>query len=154
MAARDRQRSRLPYGGALVGHRLGVGKRAIVLLVAVASAGIAGCGKQPAAARLEGRVTVDGQPLAEGHLAFAPLDSGRGGGGSVEIRDGHYVAPRVPHGKIRVYIIAFKETGRTVNVDGQQTEERVLAVPAKYLDGIDITVERDHPNQDFKLTSD
>jgi predicted small lipoprotein YifL len=57
-----------------------------VLLVLVAVCSVAGCGKQlPPMAPVSGKVTVGGQPLTSGQVAFlpdlgAPSDAAKGGG--------------------------------------------------------------------------
>jgi len=80
---------------------------ATVLLLA------AGCGGSPRRA-VEGRVTVDGQPLAEGQVTFRPQPGTPGPTSGAEIRQGRFSIPRDKGpfaGELRVEITAWRKTG-------------------------------------------
>lgn len=114
------------------------------------------CGCSPAAnahptARLEGKVTIDGQSVQRGRIQFYPTKLGQPD--DAEIDGGHYVAEHVPSGKVRVSFTAVKETGKMINEHGQATPETVSIIPAKYQSGIEIEVNGDNPGQNFNLLS-
>lgn len=87
-----------------------------------------GCGgpSGPVTVDVTGSVTIDGQPVETGTIAFTPQD-GKGRTDGAQIEGGRYEAQLVP-GEKRVEITASKETGEVV--DGIQTY--VSLVPAKY----------------------
>jgi hypothetical protein len=116
----------------------------------------AGCGgerSRNAGARLEGAVTLDGEPIAEGSLQFAPLEAGRGSPVAATIKDGRYVASAVPLGKLRVLVSASKKTGRMISEYSRPYEETVSIIPEKYQQGIEIDVSEDNPSLNFELQS-
>jgi hypothetical protein len=104
-------------------------------------------------ARLKGKVTLDGAAIAEGTLNFLPEKSGQAPPASAQIADGYYDARAVPLGKVRVQIIATRETGRMIPGSSQPVPEVLSLIPAKYAQGISIEVTGDNPQQDFPLTS-
>lgn len=115
---------------------------------------VAGC--NPAAfptVRLEGRVTIDGQPVEKGQINFASSQQGGGPSATAQIVAGRYVADRVPQGKVRVYFDATRQTGKTVEHYGQQWPEIVNIVPQKYRGGIEIEVAGKTATYDFDLQS-
>jgi hypothetical protein len=73
----------------------------------VALATIAGCGAGTKVLDVEGTVTLDGKPLAEGDISFIPLDKTQGGEGG-KIKDGKYRMNAKP-GTNRVEIRAVRE---------------------------------------------
>jgi len=75
-----------------------------IALSVVAAMFVAGCSKGPAMADVHGRVTVNGQPLAEGAIRFIPLDGNAPATGG-SIRDGSFQV-QVPVAKQRVEIAA------------------------------------------------
>lgn len=126
--------------------------RICMLVLTMPLAILAGCGGQGySTARVEGQVTVDGQPLTQGTLSFTPLQSERGAGVSAPIEAGRYVAVKVPQGRVRVGFQAVKETGRTVMQFGKPYPETVNAIPDKYRAGIEIEIAGDEANKDFNL---
>lgn len=102
-------------------------------------------------ARLEGKVSIDNQPISRGRIQFFP--KGLGQPDDAEISSGHYLAEHVPSGKVRVSFTAVKETGRMNDVHGQMTPETANIIPEKYRSGIEIEVNGDNPSQDFNLLS-
>ena len=126
----------------------------LALIGLLAVAGMAGCGGPGfPSARLEGTVTVDGQPVETGNISFTPTQADRGSGATATISGGRYVAEGVPQGKVRVYFDATRETGRTIEQFGKPYPETVNVIPEKYRAGMEIDVSGEEVNQDFKLTS-
>lgn len=103
--------------------------------------------------RLEGAVTVDGQPVEAGTISFTPLQPGRGAGVSATIAAGRYAAGNVPQGKVRVDFQATKETGRTVEQFGKPYPETVNVIPERCAAGMEIEVGTGDAKRDFNLTT-
>lgn len=102
----------------------------VVVIVAAALAvhvGCSGAARMPAAYSVAGLVTVDGEPLNEGAIAFEPAD-GRGGVYGGQIRDGRYDV-KVAAGPKKVSIVGMKELG-VIGPTGQPAPSQFL--PAKY----------------------
>src|SRR5690349_4365704 len=88
---------------------------------------IAGCGG-PAlsytATKIAGEVTLDGQPLADGVINFVSDQPGSGSGDdSAPIKEGKFEASKVPPGKVRVFIIASKASGKMIPGSGEPVPE-------------------------------
>jgi hypothetical protein len=109
-----------------------------------------GCGSGKA--RLEGAVTLDGQPIAEGTLQFVAGESAKAARVVVPVKDGRYAAT-VPVGKVRVWLSATKKTGRVIKEYSQSREEVVSIIPESYANGIEITVTGDEREHNFELKS-
>jgi hypothetical protein len=120
-----------------------------LLLMAAA----AGCTRGPATTHLEGRVTVDGQPIREGNLNFVALEPNRGRGTTAVISEGRYAAQKVPLGRVRVDFNATRATGRTVIVSDLPVPEIIDLIPEKYHAGIEIEVKEGQFQRDFNLVS-
>jgi hypothetical protein len=115
---------------------------------------LAGCGRPVNAhptARLEGKVAVDGQPIVTGRIQFFPR--GPGQPDDAEISAGHYLADRVPTGKVRVTFTAVKATGKMIHEPGHDFPELVSIIPEQYQSGAEVEIGGDNPNQDFNLVS-
>jgi hypothetical protein len=147
-----------PPGGGDRGKRLGPSQPlridtwllATILLAVLA----AGCGQAGhSAARLEGAVTLDGNPIAEGSMQFVPEEASRSSPVGAVIKAGRYVVPSAPLGKVRVLISATRKTGRMISEYSQPYEEIVNIIPASYHQGIEIEVTGDDPNLNFELRS-
>ncbi len=116
--------------------------------------GLTSCGGAPGAVGVSGLVTLDGQPLPDGQIAFLP-EAGGGLGGSGPIKDGRY-SVRVEPGRNKVQITANKmvplPTGKT-GMMGAKEEVRQY-VPDRYNAQskltADVGVVKDFP---FALTS-
>ena len=101
---------------------------------------MAGCGPADSKrASVSGRVTFNGEPLAEGAITFTPHARNEGPPAGGTIRDGEYSigyekGPVI--GKNRVEISAFRETGKTITIGygpgATDMAERVETIPAKY----------------------
>jgi len=120
---------------------------------------LAGCGQSgPSypAAKLEGNITIDKQPVASGTVQFMPDQAAAGSVAqpvSAPIQDGRYLAPAVPKGKVRVLFTANRATGKVITEYSTPYEEVVSIIPKKYQEGIPLEVAGDMPDQNFELTS-
>lgn len=122
-----------------------------------------GCGsKDPLNRRaISGTVTLDGQPLKQGSIAFQPLQQGGVGSGGL-ISDGKYTIPAgkgLPQGKYRVTVNAGGETAAKLGPDGMPGDAGAAPkelVPAIYNTASTLTAEvSDTRSQqfDFQLKS-
>ncbi len=124
----------------------------------------AGCDKRkgPPRAAVSGRVTLDGQEIVQGSIAFKTVGPHAGLAAGGPIQNGRYAiekdrGPVV--GENRVEIKSVRKTGRQVQAPladpGRMTDEIVEAVPARY--NSQSTLEREvkaGDNQfDFELES-
>jgi hypothetical protein len=80
---------------------------------------LAGCGQGDAGTRaaVTGQVTLDGKPLAQGAIKFAPMDQTRGVVTGVSIHDGHFELPAEIGAAIgwnRVEITGMRKSGKKV----------------------------------------
>jgi hypothetical protein len=117
---------------------------------------VSGCGADKPtypAARLEGSVTLDGKPIAEGNLQFVPRDAGQAPITRASIVEGQYVAEAVPLGKLRVLLSASQETGKMVTEYSTPRPQVINLIPEKYRAGIPIEVTGDNVNLNFALKS-
>ena len=96
---------------------------------------------------------MDGRPVSDGCINFVPLEAGRGRGATATIAQGHYLAPAVPLGRVRVHFHATKATGRTVIVSELPTPEIIDVIPEQYRVGMEIEVSPGQSKQDFHLVS-
>jgi hypothetical protein len=114
-----------------------------------------GCtdGRKPGTARLEGSITIDGQPPpagAIGSISFRP--KGQGQPTSAQIVDGKYKCDDVPLGDVDVYFQLVQETGKMVSEGGRSYPELRNLVSSKYDKGIELKVTDDNSTQNFELT--
>ncbi len=86
----------------------------LLVLFAVALCVIAGCG--PSSSTVSGKVTLDGQPLANGSISFTPEDGQTATAGAA-ITNGAYTV-ELPPGKKRVEISATKVVGQVRAYEG------------------------------------
>jgi hypothetical protein len=110
---------------------------------------LTGCGG-PMKYTVTGTVTFDGEPIADGHIAFIPEDAGQGGGG--RITKGRYTVQADP-GKNRVEVRAVKKM-MIIGPDGKPVEDFGAYIPPKY--NINTTLKADITEAttlDFPLTS-
>ena len=129
---------------------------AIFLLVAGSLAGCGEAGPAYPAAKLEGSVTIDREPVANGTVQFMPEQAGAGAGVqpvSAVIQDGKYSAGSVPKGKVRVLFSAQRKTGKMITEYSTPYEEVVSIVPKKYQEVITLEVAGDKLDQNFDLSS-
>jgi hypothetical protein len=115
------------------------------------------CSQGPATGIVSGDVTLDGQPLLKGHIAFTPLD-GQGQTGGVFIENGKFSGP-VPVAKMRVKIHSTKPSGKKYKAydtpESPWEEDVMEALPAKYNEKSDITldVKRGRQTVNYELQS-
>jgi hypothetical protein len=130
-----------------------------VLATILLSVLAAGCGGGPAkpsypSARLEGTVKVEGELLRTGTVQFVPPQGSTASVIEAPIKDGRYIAEKVPVGKVRVLFTAVRETGRAdTKSTSQPVPEVVNIIPDRYRDGLEIEVKADSSSQNFDLKS-
>ncbi len=117
---------------------------------------VAGCGggaSEPeyASARLEGAVTLDGQPLANGTIQFVPRDAASGPVTQATILQGRYVATKVPLGKATA-ILRVEPPAAPKELTSDYMPPETKTIPARYEDGFPIEVKADG-EQDFPMSS-
>lgn len=119
-----------------------------------------GCGGGTAIERADvnGKVTLDGQPLESGSITFLPTKIGKGVPATAEIKNGSFSLAGengATIGSNRVEITSIKKTGKISNFDGIQTEETVQIIPAKFNSESELTTDvKAGANQpEFALTS-
>lgn len=126
-------------------HRPMSGHLAWVLLLAAAL--VAGCGQSgPKRYAVSGSVAFAGEPVAEGAIAFVPIDDTQGPRVGANIQQGEYKIDRAGGpmaGRYRVEVSAPRKTGRKykapqrfVNVqvkpENAMIDEIVDVIPPKY----------------------
>lgn len=125
------------------------------MLLAAVALGLSGCGATPT--NVAGKVTVNGQPMAVGTIAFVPTapPAVKVGG---QIRDGAYDIPAargIAPGAYRVEIRWDKPTGKKIKSQesGEEQPEYAEGLPPKFHAQSELTAElKRGPNQvDFDL---
>jgi hypothetical protein len=129
------------------------------LFVVAAAIGLIGCNRGPASptrGKLEGRVTLNGQPVAAGRIRFMAIDP-NGMNVAAEIKDGQFSVPAdqgPTKGKYRVEFSVLSSTKRRIpndDVPGEFIEEAPETLPPKYHRDSTITQDYD-PNNPQPLT--
>lgn len=131
---------------------------ALDLLVGLATlVSAAGCGNRSSSVEVVGKVTLDGQPLANGTISFVPADGATASAGG-QIKDGTY-SVAMPPGKKRVLISASKVVGKRQVYQGDPKspvidEVREL-IPPQYNASSTLTadVDEERCKHDFPLKS-
>jgi hypothetical protein len=126
----------------------------VALLCALVAAGGCNGGRKPGTARLEGRVTIDGQPPpagAIGTISFRATAQGQAASTSAQIVDGKYKCDDVPLGDIVVFVQLVQKTGKMVSDGGRSYEELRNLVSSKHDNGINLKIADDNSSQDFEL---
>jgi hypothetical protein len=103
---------------------------------------VAGCARGPATGKVNGEVTLDGQPLTKGHVEFSPLD-GQGQTGGAIIANGQFSA-EIPVAKMKVAIHSPKVVGKRKAYDTPESpweDEVAEALPPRYHINSDITLD-------------
>jgi hypothetical protein len=111
----------------------------LILWLAIAPAG---CTRGPAMGTVNGEVTLDGQPLAKGHVEFSPIDGQGQTGGA--IIDGGKFSAEIPVAKMKVAIHSPKVVGKRKAYDTPESpweDEVAEALPARYHINSDITLD-------------
>jgi hypothetical protein len=144
-------------GQRRVVEELSANARGTVFVTALLCVVVAtGCndGRKPGTARLEGNVTIDGQPPpagAVGSISFRATGQGQAASTSAQIVDGKYECDNVPLGDVVVFVQLILETGKTISEGGRTyPERRNLVSPKHDQEGIELKV-TDDTNQDFDL---
>jgi len=136
----------------------------VVAAILLTLPAVTGCGGNPAAletAPVEGRVTLDGEPVSQGIVRFNP-DRGRAGKGAIQADGTFTISTYAPGdgavvGRHRVAIVAQQSDGTQAFVE--DVAEVEWLVPPQYANpstsGLEFTVQADQPNYaEFSLTSD
>ena len=110
----------------------------------------AGCSNSAGTAKLEGNVTIDGEPIVSGLIQFRPTTKEQANPGGGRIENGKYVAKGVPLGKVTVVITATRETGKKIGEGPMARSEQVSIVPQKYSKGIEEEIMGD-ASKNFEL---
>jgi hypothetical protein len=133
--------------------------RLLPVCLAVAS----GCDRGDASrGAVSGRVTLDGQPIAQGSILFTPLDGTQGAAVGGEIKDGLYrlagaAGPAI--GKNRVEVHAVRKTGKLIpkglGGTGKMIEQQVEGVSARFnIDSkLQVEITPGENTADFEVTS-
>lgn len=133
------------------------GRGGALLLVCFSLFGLIGCRGDDGYAMVEGNVTLDGQPLENGAIAFVPADGETPTAGE-RIENGVYKA-RVPIGVKRIEITASRVVGQRAayagETDSPQIDVTASLVPRRYNIDSELTLEvQSGVNQkDFDLKS-
>jgi hypothetical protein len=125
-----------------------------VLLAALIPCLATGCGGSKQG--LEGKVTLDDRPLANGYITFRPLAAAKGPTVGGPIEDGRYaIQSKIPlEGQFRVEITAMGKTGQKCSDDaGHQFDVEAQILPACYntKSELDVTIEP-KKNHDFPFS--
>ncbi len=110
---------------------------------------------------IEGTVTLDGQPLAEGYVNFRPEPGTHGSGAGAPVENGEFAIEGLAEplaGSYRVEITATGKTGKmTIDGSGQKREAEGQILPDRYntQSTLQEEVKPGQPNEfTFKLTSE
>jgi hypothetical protein len=137
------------------GRRIAFIESKMLVMSWLAVVALLGCSTKPSypGAHLAGAVSINGQPVQEGSIAFTPTGSTRGPAVGAKINAGRYDCPHVPIGELLMQIYASRSTGKMIEVMGTTTTEVEDLVPKKDRNGIKIEVTGDNLNLDFALNS-
>lgn len=142
---------------AVVDGAMPPGSRLLLLLLTAACLAAAGCGPPDPRVKVEGTVTLDGRPLADGQVIFNHDDRRLGAEGAA-IAAGRF-SIRVHPGSHRVEIMSVLREERPVPAGGLPEQGITFRnlVPSRYNEQTTLTadVTPTGPNRvDFELTSD
>jgi hypothetical protein len=109
-----------------------------MMTLAVLAAVLFGCGQKPTGPDrgvVHGKITLDGQPVANGTVSFVPMGPGGGPACALPLKDGQYASdikgPVV--GKSRVEVRARRQTSaQPQNPEGDWKSGYVEAIPDRY----------------------
>lgn len=107
------------------------------------------------AANVSGTVSLDNAPIEKGVINFISDEKTGGAAGehSAEIEGGKFSAEKVPVGKVRMFIIASKETGKMIPGSSTDIPETVSIIPSHYSQGIEATISGDETDRKIELRS-
>jgi len=105
---------------------------------------------------VKGTVTFDGKPVDNGMALFVPESGVEGPPVPVTIVDGKFEVPASAGptvGRNGVQITATKKTGKIITFQGEQNEEIVQYIPARYNEQTDlkVTVSVDEAENQFEF---
>jgi hypothetical protein len=125
-------------------------------VVAATWTGLAGCSADRTELEIHGAVTLDGRPVKDGYLRFAPAD-GKTSSAEVFIKDGQYTA-RLAAGSYKVEVYSPRPQGkkaRRIAGPGAEAEEVEETIPARYNSNTELKVEvtKEKREHDFPLKS-
>jgi hypothetical protein len=128
--------------------------RVYVLIGVVLVTGVvSGCDRSRpsyATTRLEGAVTIAGNPVSEGRVQFMH-EGANAQPAQADIVAGRYVCEQAPRGKVRVSFYIVRETGKTTQAYNRKIRSMVDLVPEKYRNGMDLNISGGSATQDFHL---
>ena len=138
-------------------------KPTALLLAILAVAPLIGCGPTSGLEKVvvRGKVSYDGQPVANGQIYFNPIMGTKGPVSGAPIKDGQYVVEAkggVPVGTHQVKIEAYRSRGG--GADGDLLSGRAAGAPEEYLPDkynqkttLQVTIDGSKSNatQDFEL---
>jgi hypothetical protein len=116
-----------------------------------------GCDSTPTVptVRLQGKVTIGGQPIpdnADARITFRPTTAGQANGMEASIKNGMYDVPSAPKGKVQVTFFIQQPTGRVESFDGVARPEPVMKDLVPQGKGMtEVTVEGDKSDLNFDL---
>lgn len=135
----------------------------LVLLLAAAVVGLAGCGLGAAGTAVTGSVTLDGEPLESGRIVFEPQGAGKMAIGTIAQGTYQIAADQAPTpGTYLIRITAERPTGKNTAVVSRSLEDQAPAeqyeqyLPAKYNSRSELTLQIPQDStgkHDFALTS-
>lgn len=133
------------------------GSRRLLLLLTAGCLVAAGCGPADSRVAVEGSVTLDGRPLAEGQVIFVPNEKSLGAEGAA-IAAGRFTI-RVHPGPHRVEIVSMAREERPVPAGGLPEQGITFRnlVPSRYNEKSTLTADvapAGSSRLDFELTSD
>lgn len=131
------------------------GRASIIAWVGVIGL-VAGCGEAPEggnypSARLEGEVSVDGQPVGDGTIQFVPQAAEAGPVTQATVLQGRYIATKVPLGKVNA-IPHVTPPAPPAQMTSEYVPPKSVTIPARYQSGFPIEVKGDM-TQDFPMST-
>ena len=143
-------------------QRISDAQRALVFSMIATAMVAVGCGSAPEQINVTGKVTFDGEPVANGQVEFEPQGAGRMA--FAAIADGAYATAKdrgVRPGKYLVRITATRPTGKSAELgafaaDAASAVVNEQFIPAKYNSSSELSVEiapGEAMVQDFELKS-
>lgn len=104
-----------------------------------------GCGESAPvfpSAKLEGTITIKGEPVQKGNLQVISKDK-VGLIAQGPITDGKFMIPDAPLGEVTIIVRATKATGKMIKEYSSEYPEVINIVPNSYQQGVPFTVKKD-----------
>jgi hypothetical protein len=123
-------------------------------VVMTACLGLAGCSADASQQEISGAVTLDDQPVKDGHIRFAPVE-GKTASAEAFVKDGTYTT-KLTVGSYKVEIYAPRSTGKMVKRlagPGEKAEQFEETIPARYNThtGLKVGVTKEKKEYNFSL---